>query len=382
VSEVILIKPDPNKTEIIELNDDYNLDVMKWKLSKRSRNLIIIRGLIIFFLCIYMPIEIIFHKNFNFFEDQLIFNKLDSVLSIQPYEVVVVSDALIYIFCDKDMVMIYILLIYITYHPFIGIKLIFVTHIVQFFIVIMRCTYRSSSPMWRKYNGFTLLCKATYSNPSMHFFFITFIYLYSILCVYLVNKQKINFGPIRRIFIIISLGLFYSSFGLLFIIKRLNYLYQLNYSLTISIVIMVVCLDLENILHNYIYKSLKNVFVIRKRKIFIFLAILSLNVFAVLIYNVIDNELIDLISNKEISRLPCTEFEKNNFGLKETFNEITFSYGLLGAFWGTSLTVEKGCGQWWDTNKFNKVKKIIITLILVGLYLYIFSNYIYNISKI
>jgi hypothetical protein len=189
-----------------------------------------------------------------------------------------------------------------------------------------------------------------------------------------VDKKNNKYSTIRKIFLTMSLGFLALSFGSLMLLKRLNYLYQLNYALVMGLVINVLCLDFENIIHNYIYSSLKNVFKIRKNKIFIFLVILSANILAILVYNIINSDAIEIISEIEKAKLPCTEFEKMSIGSEATFMEITYIYGFLGAYWGTSLTIEKNCGQWWDSGFKNSFKKLLITSILAGLYLWAFSN--------
>ncbi len=50
---------------------------------------------------------------------------------------------------------------------------------------------------------------------------------------------------------------------------------------------------------------------------------------------------------------------------------MTYSFGIIGAFWGAAYAVEEHCGDWW---KGNKIIKFIIVLLSSLLYLWVFSN--------
>jgi hypothetical protein len=65
----------------------------------------------------------------------------------------------------------------------------------------------------------------------------------------------------------------------------------------------------------------------------------------------------------------------NIIGLKGTFIDTTYLYGIIGAFWGASYAVEQNCGNWWKAHKGNKIIKFIIIFISVFVYLFIFSKY-------
>jgi hypothetical protein len=346
------------------------------KLSNRSRNLIILRVLILFFMCIYFPLELIFGQNFNNMENKFIFSNLDSILPdfLKYKNVVIITDLLVYLFSDKDMIALYSGVFYMVFHPFIAVKIIFVTHFVQFIFVVMRCMYQAYRPMWVAPSDLTFFCLNSYANPSMHYFYVTFFYLYSVISVHLLNKKKRKLTKAKKFFIFYFLFLFAIIYGFLIIMKRINYLYQLFFAFTMSMILIVICLDLENLIHNYIFNSLKNIFKIRKYKIQLFLIILSINIFSIFVYNFIQVETLDLYSNNN-SLKNCSENQASNLGLKATFNEITYNYGILGAYWGVSLTIERNSGEWWNSSFCYSFIKILITLFIGGLYIYIFSKH-------
>jgi hypothetical protein len=348
----------------------------KVKLSNKSRNLIILRVLILFFMCIYFPLELIFGRNFNNMENKYIFSYLDKTLPnyFKDEYVVVITDAIVYLFSDRDMIALYSGVFYMVFHPFIAVKIIFVTHFVQFIFVLMRCMYQAYRPIWVAQSDLTFFCLNSYANPSMHYFYVTFFYLYSVISVHLLNKKKRKLSILKKIIIFLFLFLFGTFFGILLIMKRINYLYQLVFAFTMSLIVIVISLDLENLIHNYIFNSLKNIFKIRKYKIQLFLIILSLNIFSIFVYNFIQVDTLDLYSNSN-SLKNCSDNEATNLGLKATFNEITYNYGILGAYWGVSLTVERNSGEWWNSSLKNGFVKIFSTLVIGGAYLYVFSKH-------
>ena len=54
----------------------------------------------------------------------------------------------------------------------------------------------------------------------------------------------------------------------------------------------------------------------------------------------------------------------DRIGLKATFLESTYSFGIIGAFWGASITLENQCGNWWTSSTIKKFIKLSISLLL------------------
>lgn len=57
-----------------------------------------------------------------------------------------------------------------------------------------------------------------------------------------------------------------------------------------------------------------------------------------------------------------------------TFLDSAYIYGIIGAFLGISLTVEKKCGVWWQGTFKNKLLKCVIAFILGLTYILLFSK--------
>lgn len=58
-----------------------------------------------------------------------------------------------------------------------------------------------------------------------------------------------------------------------------------------------------------------------------------------------------------------------------TFLDSAYIYGIIGAFLGISLTVEKKCGVWWQGTLKNKLFKVFTALILGLSFIILFSNF-------
>ena len=56
-----------------------------------------------------------------------------------------------------------------------------------------------------------------------------------------------------------------------------------------------------------------------------------------------------------------------------TFLDSAYIYGIIGAFLGISLTVEKKCGVWWEGSIKNRLFKSIIAFLLGLAYIILFS---------
>lgn len=373
----------------IKFNRKNTLEIKTTKKSKDfssqehdSKKLIIIRVLVLFLICIYIPIQTFFSPKFDSLEDNLLFPKLKDLIPENIFTnptFILSTDFLIYLMSSRDMIMIIIGIIYVVYHPFIAVKIIFVTNFLQFIIVILRCLFQSHRPIWvSDEKSFTNYCPINFANPSEHYFFISFFYLYVIVSINLVGKNQERVKIWKKILFIFIYLLIVSGLGFLMILKKFNYMYQLNLAFTFGIITLSIVLDLENNIHNFVLNSLKNVIKIRKYKIRFFIIILVMNIFAILIFNFIDEEPLEFLEAKEILKKNCNEYELGFIGLKSTFLDITYIFGVLGTYLGTSLTVEKNCGQWWGLSKWNLAIKILIATTFGVTYIYLWSKYKYN----
>jgi len=280
-----------------------SLDLKNVGLSNKSRLMIQLRILLLILLCIYIPIEIVFSDKFVKFETENIFNWViiyfpPSLQDDNLYRNL--SKIYAFIFSDKDMIMIYSVLIYIFYHPFTAYKIIFVTHLLQFINVIIRMLYKSGRPFWYEKLK-SLGCSTSFASPSLSFYLVAFFYFYTCIIILtekkkIYNKQndgikKYRLGLFQRFMLFFCFLFFTSIYGIFLIINRLNFLYQISLAMVYTLTSIFICLDLESHIHNSIYKSLKNIFKIRKNKIKILLFTMFINMLGIILYNFIDHDI-------------------------------------------------------------------------------------------
>lgn len=360
-----------------ETIEDKTLDL---RLSKKSKKLVILRVVILVLFCIYVPIHSVFSQFFSKIELEYVFEKLEEHIpteSLNGFYQSNIFSLIITGFGSKENTMLFSSLIYHICHPFIAMKLILVTHSVIYFIVLTRCVLQSYRPFWTLPQK-VHICHLTYADPPIHFFNVSFYYFYFFLSFYLVNKnnqRKIARTKKIGIFtILITLALLY---GFLLIIHRSSFLYQLNVAFTLSLIIIVVLMQLETKIHNFILNSLKSIYKTRKYKIRILIIVLLISFIGITLYNFIPQDGLNDVQQNLLKNNICSESKLVNFlGMQATFLDSAYIFGIIGAFWGVSLTVEKTCHKWWGKTKItNTLIKIAFTFMVGEGMLLFFSKY-------
>jgi hypothetical protein len=59
--------------------------------------------------------------------------------------------------------------------------------------------------------------------------------------------------------------------------------------------------------------------------------------------------------------------------MRDTFYEICYVVGSLGAFWGTALPIENNCNKWWNSTWKIKLLKVIVAVSIALMFLLPFS---------
>ena len=132
-------------------------------------------------------------------------------------------------------------------------------------------------------------------------------------------------------------------------------------------------IDLDIIIHNFTYKSLKNIYRSRQYKIKIFFYILGLTIFSSIMLFFIEEKNLNYIKNNLEKKGKCSLFDLNNLGIKNSFFEIADIFTIIGAFWGASFTVENNINKWWNDNLGYSLLKVLCA-ILVNFF-FIFLNF-------
>ena len=361
--------------EISESENNNSYDSNRYKqtiydkitLSKKSRKIVILRAMIISLCCFFFPLEAVVNNRLQeiemnlYVEDKLLSfifpKKLETSDSFQS-----LLDIIMKIIGSKESIMVLIALIYLTIHPFIGLKLILVSSITQYFVIMLQILFQSHRPFWDLEQTETI-CRNTYPNPSSILFYCSFFYLYAIISFNLLKKKK--FLPIQKILITIGYIIILFIYFIMFGGTYLLYIHQITYTFIISIVSISFLIDLDTTIHNFIFQSLKNVYNTRVYKMKIFFCSGGLYFLGFISLYFIDENDINKIKDKISQNPSCTDDDLEMFGIKQGLLNISFLSGLVGAFWGASYTVEKKVGKWWSKRSVKKTIIKILSILLV-----------------
>lgn len=352
--------------------------INKIQLSSKSRILLILRILLLCFVCIFIPMETILYYKLEKIETTYVVGALDDYFGKQLRKSIVfyyMSIVLMYISTGKDAIMIYISVMYMLSHPFLALKLVMTTNLLYYVMTILRCLYQSKRPFWLETasaDNVIPFCPSNYANPSNHFFLVSFFFLYTILSIQLLNKNSKSRSFLAKCLFCFFFFILVILTSFLLIINKLHFIYQLVFTLCLSLIIICVLLDFENSIHNLILKALKNIFKTRKYKMKVFFLVLSLTVISILTYFFIVPENLNSVEENMGTNSNCLKEDKEELGLLRTFKEIPYVCGILGAFWGASFTIEYDCDKWWVSKMPFLLIKISITVAFCAVYFVIF----------
>ena len=98
-------------------------------------------------------------------------------------------------------------------------------------------------------------------------------------------------------------------------------------------------------------------------------------VLTIISLNFIDENDLNSIKQKVKNISSCTDENFKNFGIKKSFNDLSYIFGVIGAFWGASYTVEKNIGKWWGVGSKQIFIIKVISIIIVNTF-FIFLKYL------
>ena len=334
----------------------------KLSLTKKSKITLILRMLIISLSCIFFPLEPIIDSGLEAMEIKIYFtNTSKRFTDSEIFQTFV--DVLTRVLGTNEAIMIYISIIYLMVHPFIGLKLILVSTISQFIITILEIIYQAHRPFWDIEKP-EIVCRNSYPNPSLHFFYFSFFYLYLFISFNAFKKKK--FSQTKKTFILLIYCLMLAFYYFIFISSYFLYHHQITYTIILSLVEIVILIDYDAKIYNFIFNSLKNLYNTRVYKMKIFYYVIGLFSIGLLSVSFLESNTDESMIKENLEKnIKCTDADKANFGIKEGIINASFLSALVGAFWGASFTVEKNVGKWWSLRSPKKtIIKIICTLIL------------------
>ena len=350
-----------------------NENMRKLKLTRNAKiNLVVGLTLVILF-CIFFVMNIVIYSKLDTIELKLSRSRYFNFISIFILEdlgllklLKTVVDFILPIFAGIEFLIIYINIIYIILHPFIGLKLIFVVNLSHFFLIILKVIIQGHRPFW-EFRNKTIIeemdCKTDYASPSLDLFFICFFYLYSIISIQKLKKKK--FKLIQRI---ITFLIHCIIIVIIITVSRLTldaYFHQLIFTVILGYCLIGLLLVNDKNIHNFIFQTLKNIYNARKYKIKIFFYIIGLLIIALISSYFIDEKDLNQIKQR-LKNCP----NKKIFGTKESLKDISHISSIVGSVWGCSYTLEKNISKWWgNSSKFILMMKLIMSILINGVFI-------------
>ena len=341
----------------------------KITLTCKSKFTLVLRVIIISLCCIYFPLESILDSRLEEIEINTYLNKRNQLfIQTQGYQKFV--NIFTTILGTNDFIMIYISLVYIIGHPFIGLKLMLVSSFFQYIITILQIIYQSNRPFWDSEQVKTI-CNNSYPNPCSTFFFCCFYYIYCFLSFNMFNKKK--FQNIHKIILLVVYLFYIGILYFLFITSYFLYHHQIVFNIVLSTVVLVLLISFDTKIYNFIFKFLKNLYNTRVYKMKILYFVIGLYVIQFILLNFFEENDMNKIKDNLMNNPYCSEYEIETLGTKAGILKNVFVASLAGAFWGSAFTVEKKLGKWWNRDsKKNVIIKVACTLIVCGAFIALF----------
>ena len=326
------------------------------KLTKNSKKKLIIRLILLFLTLIFISLQSIVSNSLTSVEKKKnIFNYIQNLISYEMLS----SDSPEYIFnifkliLNKDFISGLSCVFYILFHPFIALKIIYSVSILFYLLIIVKCFSQSKRPLWEEDIGGNndndiIVCETSFSNPSGSIFIINFYFLYSIFCIKEFYKSNKNLNIIIKIFFfILYLSIVISEYFFLLLYK-LHYLHEMIFTNILTMVVVCTLMDFDSKIQKKFFNATKNIFKTRKNKIKAFMFCFGLMFLAIILYNFISlKSSLFSVEQKLASNKSCSQEEREELGLKSSFNDIPYIFCMMGAFWGACLSIENNPGEWW-----------------------------------
>ena len=348
-----LEKKERNSSKSSDKAKDYDY---KKKLTKNSKLELLLRILLISLGIIFVPLSFMVSNSFERIEALTVFKNMKNFVSKERLKDNSLRNFffIIKIIQDKDFLLGIATLLYILFHPFISLKIIFSSGILYFFNIVMKTINQSKRPLWGKMINDEINdiieCETSFSSPCDGVFFLTLYFIYSVFCIksFYSRDKTYNINKFLKIFLLIlyfSLIIVQYFYLLLY---KLNYLHEIVFTNMMTLMFVCVLIDLDKRFQKQISNATKNIYKTRKNKLKYFLYIFSLFLLGILIYNfILPNAILLEVIGKLSSNEACSEKQMENLGMRNTFLNLPYILSMLGAFWGACLTIEKNPGEWW-----------------------------------
>lgn len=291
-----------------------------------------------------------------------------------------------YIFLNKDFLAGYISLLYIIFHPFVAMKIMYGINFSYCILVLMQILYQSRRPSWdsitnendQKEKNSIIICESSFSNPSIPLFTFIFCILYSAYSFrHFYARPHTHMNIILKIILsIIFLSFLITEIAFL-IIYRLHYFHELVFTVCLAFIWICLLISFEKKLQKIIFDATKNFFKLRKNKIKIFVYVFLELLCGITLFNLISNQFSSYqIEDNIMKSESCSKQQKEGLSLSNSFMDLSYIFCLLGEFWGASLTLENKTQEWWyqsekyfysriSNREINETKKLNTCLIFI-----------------
>ena len=256
----------------------------------------------------------------------------------------------------------------------------------HYFLILLKIILKGHRPLWDFTNNELIeesLCKNDYASPAVYLFFCSFFSLYSIFSIKLLQKK--TFSCLSKFLMFFFHFIFIGIIIILLGVMLDEYLHQLVFTIILGFILLCFLLEKDKRIHNFIFKALKNIYNTRIYKMKIFFNVIGLVVLTIISLFFIDENESNVIKQTLKKINSCTDEDFQNFGIKQSFIDLSYIFGVVGAFWGASFTVESNIGKWWGSSSKGifiiKVLSIILFNIIFILAKYL-SPYLFNIYEL
>ena len=389
-------KSDENQINDLNIINSKNKQKQRYnitnkKITQNSKNKLWISLLLIILSLIFIPFYSLANTYLINLEKDIIIDSLNNFVSYDTLKSSPLKNIFnfLYIIINKDFMAGYLCLLYILFHPFVAMKITYGVNVSYCILVLMQILYQSRRPSWDNNsdpkdilnNSQIIICESSFSNPSSPLFTFIFCLLYS-----LYSYRRFYSPPQTQMNIIIKIIFFFIFIAFLIaeiiflIIYRLHYLHELLFSICLALIMVSLMIGFENKMQNNIFKATKNLFKLRKHKIKIFLIVLFELIIGLLIFNLIGNKFSSYHIEYNIMKSDsCSNQEKEELSITNSFMELSYIFCLLGEFWGVSFALENKTKEWWyqsekyfysktinrEINERNKLEKCLLFIIIL-----------------
>lgn len=355
-----------NTNKLIDEKNKVSINIDKKKISLNSKIRLWASILLIIFSLIFIPFFSVSESYLITLEKSKLVDSLKNIISYETLNSTSLKNVYKFfrLLLNKDFLSGYLCFLYIVFHPFVSMKVIYGLNISYCIIVFMQILYQSRRPSWdiniAEKNNQMIICESTFSNPSIslfNFIFCSVYSLYSYINFYVNPQNRLNI--IARIVILVIFIILLMIEMILLIIYRLHYLHELVFTICLAFIWICILIGYENQLKKIIINATKNYFKLRKNKLKIFLYVFFELLGGITIFNLIGNDFSSYqIEDNIMKSDSCSKMQKEELSLSNSFMNLSFIFCLLGEFWGASLALEYKPKEWWYQNEKYYYSKI------------------------